>query len=153
MTDDVRIRLGDLVDGAVIAQFNAAMAEETEGQALDPEVAAAGVEGLMGRPDRGFYVVAEHGDEVVASLMVTSEWSDWRAANFWWIQSVYVRPAYRRRGIYRRLYAWVRELAREEPRVCGLRLYVVRQNEIAQRTYAALGMRETAYRLWEDLLP
>ena len=152
MGDDVAIRLGDPVDGPTLARFNAAMAEETEGKPLDPEVAAAGVEGLMGRPDRGFYVVAEDEGELVGSLMITSEWSDWRAANFWWVQSVYVPPAHRRRGIYRRLYAWVRELARDEPTVCGLRLYVVSQNEIAQQAYAALGMRETDYRLWEDML-
>jgi ribosomal protein S18 acetylase RimI-like enzyme len=85
--------------------------------------------------------------------MITMEWSDWRNGLFWWIQSVFVVPEYRRRGIYRKLYAHVQELAAQEPNVCGFRLYVERDNTRAQQTYAALGMTETPYRLFEEMQP
>jgi ribosomal protein S18 acetylase RimI-like enzyme len=83
--------------------------------------------------------------------MVTTEWSDWRNGMFWWIQSVYVRPEYRRQGLYRELYARVKELAEQEPAVCGFRLYVENENVNAQKTYKALGMSETGYKLFEEL--
>lgn len=36
-----------------------------------------------------------------AELLVTFEWSDWRNAQYWWIQSLYVVPEHRRKGIFR----------------------------------------------------
>ncbi len=137
-------------DADVLASFNLAMADETEGLALVPEVVAEGVRGVFARPDRGFYLVAENEGEVVGALMVTREWSDWRNSDFWWIQSVYVRPDHRRRGVFRSLYAAVRAAALARAGVCGLRLYVEHENREAMRVYAALGMREAAYRMWQD---
>ena len=83
--------------------------------------------------------------------MITTEWSDWRNGLFWWVQSVYVRPSYRRQGLYRELYARVKELAEQEPSVCGYRLYVERGNEAAQKAYESLGMHETEYKMYEEL--
>jgi ribosomal protein S18 acetylase RimI-like enzyme len=140
-------------DAAVLAEFNAAMALETEGKELLPEVIGTGVRSLLGRPGSGFYVVAEDTGQVVGSLLVTKEWSDWRNGDFWWIQSVYVRPAWRRQGVYKRLYRHVQELAAKDPAVCGFRLYVERENKQAQRTYRALGMKETRYLVFEELKP
>jgi ribosomal protein S18 acetylase RimI-like enzyme len=85
--------------------------------------------------------------------MVTREWSDWRDAAFWWIQSVYVAPEDRRSGVFRTLYEHVLDEARRTPGVCGLRLYVERENSAAQAAYAALGMRRTAYHLYETEFP
>ena len=138
-------------DAAELAEFNTNMARETEGIELIPDVIRAGVETMIANPDWGFYLVVELDNGIQASLMITTEWSDWRNGMFWWIQSVYVRPEYRRQGLYRELYARVKELAEQDPRVCGFRLYVERENTGAQRTYAALGMRETPYRLFEEL--
>ena len=112
-----------------------------------------GVEAVLSDPGHGFYVVADTGGEIAGSLLVTFEWSDWRNGRFWWIQSVYVRPAYRRRGVYRALHEFVRDRARSTGGVVGLRLYVERENAVAQRTYAALGMDETPYRMYEEPLP
>ena len=84
-------------------------------------------------PPTGFFVVAESGGEVAGALLVTYEWSDWRNARFWWIQSVYVRPEHRRRGIYRELHEFVRARARAAGGVAGFRLYVERENVDAQR--------------------
>jgi GNAT superfamily N-acetyltransferase len=128
------------------------MAEETEGKALDPETTRRGVRALFDDPSRGFYLVAERGGTVVASLMITTEWSDWRNGQFWWIQSVYVRPSDRRTGVYTALHRAVRRRARNAAEVCGLRLYVERGNTPARDTYEALGMTEASYRMYEEML-
>ena len=127
------------------------MAFETEGAELNPEVALAGARRLIREPNLGFYLVAECAREVVGALMITTEWSDWRNGVFWWIQSVYVIPRWRRRGVYRRLYEQVKELAGANPDVCGYRLYVERENTVAQSTYRSVGMAETHYRMYEEL--
>jgi GNAT superfamily N-acetyltransferase len=143
------VRDASLADAPVIAAFNAAMALETENVTLDPERVRAGVEAILADPAKGFYLAAFDGGDIAGQLLVTFEWSDWRNGAFWWIQSVYVKPGYRRRGVYRRLYEAVRERARLAPDVCGLRLYVDRANGPAKAVYAALGMRRSEYEMFE----
>ena len=149
----MRIRLATSGDAEVLIEFNCAMARETEGKQLLPEVIGAGVRALLANPASGFYLVAEAESRVKASLLITKEWSDWRNGDFWWIQSVYVRPEVRRQGVYKRLYRHVQELAAKDPAVCGFRLYVERENSRAQTTYRALGMKETRYLVFEELKP
>jgi ribosomal protein S18 acetylase RimI-like enzyme len=148
----MRIRLATPADAGVLIEFNAAMALETEGKELLTDVIGAGVRSLLGNPAAGFYLLAEE-DSAAGSLMITKEWSDWRNGTFWWIQSVYVRPEFRRRGVYKNLYRHVQELASKDPAVCGFRLYVERENERAQATYSALGMKQTHYLVFEELKP
>ena len=148
----VEMRIAVARDAATLAGFNQAMAQETEARRLEADHLLPGVEAVLRDPRHGFFVVADTGREIAGALLVTYEWSDWRNGRFWWIQSVYVRPEHRRRGIYRRLHEFVRERARAAGDVVGLRLYVERENTNAQRTYAALGMSETAYRMYEELL-
>jgi ribosomal protein S18 acetylase RimI-like enzyme len=112
----------------------------------------AGIENLLRHKRHGFYLIAETSEaEAVGSLMITYEWSDWRNGLFWWIQSVYIAPQFRRRGIYRRLYEFVKELAAKQDGVRGFRLYVEKENRTAQRTYEQLGMSETHYLMFEEL--
>ena len=144
------IRDGVPADAPVIAAFNAAMARETEALELDPVRLLAGVRAVFDDPAKGFYLVAEQDGEVIGQLMITFEWSDWRNAVFWWVQSVYVAPAARGRGVYRMLYHELLRRAQERGGVCGIRLYVERHNEAAKRTYAKLGMSATIYEMWEE---
>src|SRR5919109_2941124 len=104
MSESIRIRRANAGDEEVLIDFNSAMALETEHKELLPEVIGAGVRSLLANPAGGFYVVAEDNASVLAALMITKEWSDWRNGSFWWIQSVYVRPEWRRKGVYRQLY-------------------------------------------------
>ena len=149
----MKIRLATNADAEVLTGFNAAMALETERKQLLPEVVGAGVRALLGNPSSGFYVLAEEEGHVVGALLITKEWSDWRNGSFWWIQSVYVRPEFRRRGVYKALYRHVQRLAAQDPGVCGFRLYVERENARAQAAYRELGMAETDYRVFEELKP
>ena len=149
----MRIRLARPGDAQAIVEFNCAMALETEGKRLFPEVIGAGVRSLLKRPKAGFYLLAETKAEIAGVLMITKEWSDWRNGDFWWIQSVYVRPEFRRKGVYRRLYRHIQQMARKDPGVCGFRLYVERENRRALATYRALGMEKTRYLVFEELKP
>jgi len=147
----ITVREAIISDSDKISQFNINMAWETEEKKLDKEIISAGVISLFQKPEYGFYMVAEADGEVVASLMITKEWSDWRNGLFWWIQSVYVLPGYRRQGIYRRMYEAIMEMGNNEPGVCGYRLYVEKENSIAQKTYRSLGMEETHYKMFEEV--
>ena len=145
-----RLRAAAPTDCDVLVEFARAMAAETEDKALDVATLRAGTESLLADPERGRVYVIEDAGTVVASLMLTIEWSEWRNGFFWWIQSVYVHPDHRRRGFYRRLHEHVRARALANPDVCGIRLYVERENHAAQETYRAIGMLETDYLLFEE---
>jgi len=147
-TTPMRVREANMADINALVDFNAAMALETEHKTLDARVLSAGVAAVLAEPKRGFYLVAEDDRDVVGCLMITYEWSDWRNGDWWWLQSVYVRPDYRRHGVFRALYAEVERLALARTDVVGVRLYVERENARAQRTYASLGMHEEHYRMY-----
>ncbi len=149
-TESLAVRLATPQDLELLVEFNRAMAAESEDKGLNVPTLRDGVTYLLTHPQEGFYLVAERDGEVAGSLMVTFEWSDWRNGRFWWIQSVYVVPAHRRRGVYRALHEHVRALARQDEQACGLRLYVERENTGAMATYRAMGMTETHYRLYEE---
>ena len=151
-SEDVLIRIGEEGDAAALTEFNTAMALETENKVLRFEVVSNGVQTLLKNPEYGFYVIAEKSGEIAGALMVTTEWSDWRDGEFWWVQSVYVRRDYRRQGIYRKLYEYIKAKAAKRGNVCGFRLYVKRDNAVAQQAYSKLGMSETFYKIFEELV-
>ena len=146
---DIRIRRANVKDAAVVVEFNSLIAEETEHRSLDQKILRRGVTAILKNPAKGLYFVAEIGGEIAGQLMITYEWSDWRNGTFWWIQSVYVRKEFRQQGVFRALYEHVEHLAKTRKDVCGLRLYVERQNERAQSTYEKMGMRRTIYEMFE----
>jgi ribosomal protein S18 acetylase RimI-like enzyme len=137
-------------DAEAIVDFNARMARETEGLALDPSVLSAGVRAALEDPAKAIYFVADVGGRVVGQLMITHEWSDWRNGDIWWVQSVYLHPDHRRRGIFRALYAHARERAQAAGAV-GIRLYVEQNNAAAQHCYQQLGMGLSHYRVMEEM--
>ena len=145
----IAVREATMGDVSLMARWAEAMAFETENKHLDLDTVSRGITIGVGDPARSRYFIAEIEGEPVGTLMFTFEWSDWRCAWWWWIQSVYVAPAHRRKGVYRALYAHVLELARQQDDVCGLRLYVERENSNAQRTYEFLGMADSGYRMYE----
>jgi len=139
-------------DAAVLAQFNVELARESENLALDPAWVKAGVAALLRDPSKGTYFVAESEGAVVGQLLITHEWSDWRNGDFWWLQSVYVRPDFRRRGVFQALFDHVLAGARRQGDVAGIRLYVEKNNHPALKTYHRLGLTETHYHVMERLL-
>jgi GNAT superfamily N-acetyltransferase len=152
--DLLNIRLAKPEDAARIASFSAAMALETEDRRLDLDRLHDGTFALLNSPDRGFFMVAEleqAGDrQLLGQLMITYEWSDWRNGAFWWIQSVYVDPAWRRKGIYRRMHDTIVAIGKTDNKMCGIRLYVARDNRAAQTVYRRVGLAPSMYDVYED---
>jgi GNAT superfamily N-acetyltransferase len=143
------VRDAALDDVELLAGFAQNIAFETERKQLDAGLVRRGIRAVFERPGRARYFVAERSGQVVGTLMLTYEWSDWRCADWWWIQSVYVVESARRLGVFRRLYRHVEALAQINADVCGLRLYVEHNNERAQATYCSLGMEGSQYRMFE----
>jgi GNAT superfamily N-acetyltransferase len=148
----IRIRPATADDVSLMARWAEAMALETEHKVLETEVVTRGIAIGVADPSRSRYYIADIDGIPVGTMMTTFEWSDWRCGWWWWIQSVYVVPEMRRRGVYRAMYDHVLSLARAEPDVYGLRLYVERDNVRAMRTYEFLGMHEASYRIFEVAL-
>ena len=136
-------------DRDVIVDFQVAMARETEDVALDREICTKGVAAVFDNPSLGRYFVAESAGRVVASLLLTYEWSDWRNGMVWWIQSVFVAPEVRGQRVYAGLYEHVKRLAEADDAIRGIRLYVDRRNTRAQEVYTRLGMNGEHYQVFE----
>jgi ribosomal protein S18 acetylase RimI-like enzyme len=154
MIERVHIRPACQDDVETIVMFNAAMALETEGRRLDLATLRKGTLAFLGSPGYGFYIVAELPEDntykPAGQLMITYEWSDWRNGAFWWLQSVYVAPDRRGLGVFRTMYDHILVRAKAEPRVCGIRLYVERENRRAQTVYQRVGLNPSAYTVYEQ---
>ena len=152
--DHLIVRLGRPEDTTTIMSFSAAMALETEGLHLDLDRLHRGTVALLETPARGFFIVAEMEEDgrrqLLGQLMITYEWSDWRNGVFWWVQSVYVAPVWRRRGVYRTIHDYAVTQARADPQVCGIRLYVDQENHTAQAVYQRVGLAPSGYAVYEQ---
>jgi GNAT superfamily N-acetyltransferase len=136
-------------DAPAIIEFQIAMARETEEVELNRAICTDGIKAVFADAALGRYFVAESAGQVIASLLITYEWSDWRNGVVWWIQSVYVTPAARGKGVYAGLYEHIKQLVQADPSVRGLRLYVDKRNTRAQAVYARLGMDGEHYQVFE----
>ncbi len=145
----VQIRLASQEDQQIIADFQLKMAMETENFQLDPETVSTGVNAVLRDPAKGKYFVADDDGHVVASLLITFEWSDWRNKWVAWIQSVYVIDEYRQQGVFRKMYEHIRSWAKQDAEIAGLRLYVDKSNHRAIEVYKRIGMNGEHYQLFE----
>jgi ribosomal protein S18 acetylase RimI-like enzyme len=148
----VVVRPATVDDLEILVAGNAAMADETERVHLDLRTLRDGVRALLESRAPGRYWVAELDGRIVGQLLITYEWSDWRNRMVWWIQSVYVTPDARGRGVFRALYATARREAIAAG-AGGLRLYVDTTNTRAQAVYWAIGMNGDHYRVFEEMFP
>ena len=147
----IEIRPAVSTDVEIIAQFNIALCRETEGRELEPVTVTNGVRRFVTESKRGRYFVAEIDGQVVGQAAHTFEWSDWRNGEIWWIQSVYVHPHFRSKGVFRTLFTHIKELGEADVDCCGIRLYMERENETARESYRRLGFSETGYVVFERL--
>ncbi len=145
----ITIREAKEADSSFIVQFQLQMALETENLVLDETILQKGVAAVFADRLKGCYFVAEENGRVIASTLLTPEWSDWRNRTIQWIQSVYVVPEYRRKGVFKAMYGYIRSKVDKDRETGGIRLYVDSTNISAQKTYAALGMNGDHYRVFE----
>jgi len=132
-----------------IIDFQQKMAMETENVQLDPTIVAEGLRRMFEDPSKGKYYVAEEDGQVVGCLMTTFEWSEWRCGTILWIQSVYIMPAYRSKGVFKKMYEYIKSLVTPDSELRGIRLYVDKTNTAAQRVYEKLGMNGEHYQVYE----
>jgi GNAT superfamily N-acetyltransferase len=146
---NIEIRVATTADAEFLVRGNAEMALETEHLSLDFDRLRDGVHAVFENPARGVYYLATIGARRTGMMMITYEWSDWRNGVFWWIQSVFVEPEFRSQGVFKALYRHAEHLASTTSGVAGLRLYVENNNSRAQNTSQSVGMKRTAYQLFE----
>ena len=143
------IRKASNNDINTIVTFNYLMAKETETILLDKNIVKLGVKSVITDPSKAQYWIAENNNKIIGQLMITYEWSDWRNGDMWWISSVYVTENFRRRGVFSALYKHIEHMAKENLGCCGIRLYIEKHNERAQKTYLSLGMNDAGYDVME----
>lgn len=153
-SEAILIRSANLGDADTLVEFNRAMALETENRRLDPTILREGIRAFLEGPKYGFYTVAlfpeANAYQPIGQLMITYEWSDWRNGLFWWIQSVYVVPERRGQGVFRAMHDHVLAKAKADSQVCGMRLYVERENRRAQTVYQRVGLTPSVYTVFEQ---
>ena len=144
------IRLATLKDLTTLVAFQCALSEETEDFSLDPKTVELGIRAIFQNPSKGtYYVYQKEGHQVSACLLTTPEWSDWRNGTVLWIQSVYVTPLARSKGVFGEMYGYLKNKVLRHPDLYGLRLFVEKNNKKAQRVYAKMGMGSEHYELYE----
>ena len=144
-----QISVAEMQDTETLVQFQLAMAQESEGTQLDYVTVREGVKNAIEDESKAIYLIARNEDnEAIGSLMLTTEWSDWNNARYYWIQSVYVHPEFRRQGVFRKLFEFARVIA-ENDNAGALRLYVDKENIVAQKVYQSLGMHDSHYLMYE----
>ena len=144
----INIREANSNDLSILVNNNQALAQETESLELNKNILRDGIEQALKRRECHYFVAMMDGN-VVGQSMITYEWSDWRNGVIWWIQSVYVLPRYRKQGVFRSLFLHIESLARSNPQVKAIRLYVMNNNNTGQRTYKKLGMDDSGYIVFE----
>ena len=145
----INLRMATVRDIDNITLFNTEMAFETESIYLDQADLRHGIAAVLSDSNLGFYLISELEGVMIGQILITKEWSDWRNGWFWWIQSVFVEPNRRRMGVYSAMYKKIVDMAGREENVCGLRLYVDRDNLSAKQVYSHLGMSQSHYDLYE----
>ena len=145
------VRKATMSDLDSIVGFQLQMASETENIELDETIVRLGVTAVIQNKNKGQYYVAEIDKKTVSSLLTTYEWSDWRNGTILWIQSVYVLSEYRRKGVYRAMYTFIKDAVLKNETLNGIRLYADKTNTSAQKTYETLGMNKDHYVTFEWL--
>ncbi|MBA3564477.1 MAG: GNAT family N-acetyltransferase [Gammaproteobacteria bacterium] len=145
----VSIRQATVADVEIVAEYNARLAEETERTQLDGQRLRRGVTAILSDSAKGLYFLAEVDGRAIGQISVTYEWSDWRNGNFWWLQSVYIEAAFRGSGVLKCLFRHLIDLSEVNSSICGLRLYVDKENDPARAVYRRLGFEPAHYTMME----
>ena len=147
----ITIQLATLTDLDALIEGNQGVAFETEALELSETTLRPGIAAILNDPHKGLYWVAIQDKAVVGQTLVTYEWSDWRNAPIWWLQSVFVWPDFRGQGVFRALLAHIESEARQAG-AKDIRLYADTTNEAAHRTYQQLGFQTGHYQVFEKPL-
>jgi DNA-directed RNA polymerase len=150
MLENLMVRIATRDDASEIANFNVLFAKETVDKNLSLALTTEGVHQVFAKFNNGFYLIAQLENVIVGMTMVTREWSDWNNGAFYCIQSIFVRDKDHEKEIHNALFAKAKNLAKEHYDVCGVRLFVHKDDKETQKAYEELGLNKTKYRLFEE---
>lgn len=145
----IQIRIANAEEISTIVDFQLKMALETENLLLSEKILQEGVSEVFKNHEKGKYYVALCENKIVASLLTTFEWSDWRNSTIIWLQSVYVIPEFRKKGIFKQMYEHIKKIVESSSNYCGIKLYVDKTNIKAQKVYDSVGMNGEHYITYE----
>ncbi len=149
MPDSLHVRPATTEDSQSIVDYQLAMALETESLELHRPTVELGVAAVFDDPSKGSYWVAQSDGRVIGSLLTIAEWSDWRNGTVLWIHSVFIERESRGQGVFRQMYAHLKQRVETSADLRGLRLYVDKSNDAAQGVYQSLGMTKEHYEMYE----
>lgn len=139
------IRPAAHADIETLVDFTVREASEAEGVTLDRTEAMRGVRGAFQQPPLARYWVAETADgRIAASASIVTEWSNFHGGFYWWIQSVFIAPEHRGRGLIELLLDHLARMA-EAGGALALRLYAHSANHRALHAYQRCGFVEAPY--------
>jgi len=151
MLENLIVRIATRDDSSEIAQFNVLFAKETVNKNLSLALTTEGVHQVFAKFNNGFYLIAEMNSAIVGITMITREWSDWNNGAFYCIQSIFVTDKTAEKEIHDALFEKAKNLAKEHYDVCGVRLFVHKDDKETQKRYESLGLQKTEYRLFEEM--
>ena len=144
---DIKVRKATLDDLERLVSFAVAEANEAEGISKTHERVRKGIKKALQEDSIAVYWILEQNNtEVVGNISVVKEWSNWNAGYYWWIQSIYVLPEFRGRGLMQKLIQTVKQAARKE-KALDLRLYVHKANKRAIHAYRKTGFSDSDYKI------
>lgn len=150
--NSINIRKATKQDAQYIVDCQIKMAHETENLILERVTVEKGVGHILMDSPLGYYLLAEDDKKnLLGVMMVLFEWSDWRNGKVFWIHSLYVKPDFRKQGIFKAFYAHLKNIVESSAEFKGIRLYVEKSNLNAQKAYQASGMTNEHYELFEWL--
>jgi len=139
MASPYSIREATHADLETIVGFTVREADEAEGVELSGDEVRRGVRGGLEDPGLARYWVAESPEgDVVAATSVVTEWSNFHGGEYWWIQSLFIVPEHRGRGLVERVMDFLADAARTAGAL-DLRLQVHQSNQRALRAYQRCG--------------
>jgi GNAT superfamily N-acetyltransferase len=146
--DDFEIRRADKTDIPTLVDFIIQEAAEAEGISSDRDIIARGISAPFDDPRLAQYWKLTHTPtaKIVGSISTLAEWSDWNAAPYWWIQSMFIVKEFRGKGLMSLLVNRIEEEARKHGAV-ELRLYVHARNKTAIRAYEKTAFANTPYKI------
>ena len=93
-----------------------------------------------------YWILLDEKNKNVGSVSALKEWSDWNAGYYWWIQSMFISPQYRGKGLMALLIeAVIDEMALQNG--LELRLYVHKNNQPAINAYRKSGFSNSSYQI------
>lgn len=146
----IEIKEADISALDYLTQANIDLALETENLILDPAIVRPGTQAVLEDPKLGVYFLAIHKNEIIGSMLITKEWSDWRNNNNAWIQSLFVQKPYRSQGVFKQLFKHLENLCNKGV-FSGIRLYADKDNKKAIKVYQDLGLNDDHYIFFEKM--